>query len=401
MRRNITLTLLSLLWATACGGGGGGDDGGTGNANARRAVAAALGREAVLPTYREFEGAAADLVTATEAYAGSGSADDRDAARQAWVDAMAVWQRAELMQVGPAGMGGTDGVAGGRDLRDQIYSWPTTINRCRVDEELVAQDYTDPEAFASELVNVRGLDAMEYLLFRDDFENACSSLSSINQDGSWDALGEDEIGSRRAQYAHTVAIDVHARATELLGAWDPDDDNFLAELETAGDGGDVYPSGQAALNAISDGMFYLDTHTKDMKLAVPAAISMECTETACPDDVESDWAHRSKAHVANNLRGFRLLLTGGGDGADGPLGFDDLLREVGAGDLADDMVAKLDAAIEAVEAIEGTLAEAVVMRRDSVVAAHDAVKAVTDLLKADFITVLDLERPKGAEGDND
>jgi hypothetical protein len=65
------------------------------------------------------------------------------------------------------------------------------------------------------------------------------------------------------------------------------------------------------------------------------------------------------------------------------------------------MAGQIDAAIAAAGDIPGTLEEALAADRASVVAAYDAVKAVTDTLKSQFLTVLGLDIPDGAAGDND
>ena len=77
----------------------------------------------------------------------------------------------------------------------------------------------------------------------------------------------------------------------------------------------------------------------------------------------------------NQFVGFRRLFQGCGEGYAG-VGFDDWLRDAGAGDLAERMIASLNG----VDA---------------------AVKEVTDELKTEFVTVLNLELPSAAEGDND
>ena len=58
---------------------------------------------------------------------------------------------------------------------------------------------------------------------------------------------------------------------------------------------------------------------------------------------------------------------------------------------------KSDRAVpEGVEMISGDVRDPASVR-----ALYDAVKRVTDLLKTEFVGVLDLSRPMGAEGDND
>lgn len=363
----------------------------------RRALAADLGAAVVLPMYRDFAASAAALEEATAAYASSSGAEEREAARVAWQEAMAIWQRAELTQIGPAGP--MTGVAGGEDFRDEIYSWPL-VNPCRVDQVLVRGGFEDAQQLAAEPVNARGLDAIEYLLFTDDPANACPSNVSINTEGQWDALGADEVARRRAAYAHAAAQRARSAADMLVAAWEPTSGSFLAQLETAGTTGTTYGSSQEALNAISDAMFYLDDQTKDMKLAEPGGISLECLAETCPERVESPFARRSVSHVENNLRGFRELFLGGPPDSDAN-GFDDLLASSGAEATAARMSEALDAAIARAAAMDASLVDALSMDLAAVRGLYDAVKAVTDVLKTEFVSVLDLDLPRRAEGDND
>jgi hypothetical protein len=87
----------------------------------------------------------------------------------------------------------------------------------------------------------------------------------------------------------------------------------------------------------------------------------------------------------------------GGEG----LGFDDLLVAEGAEALSATMLGHLDAALVAVEAIPADLSAAVGDGHPSVAAAHAAVRLVTDDLKSDFVTVLNLSLPAQGAADND
>lgn len=365
----------------------------------KRELLASLGEKVIVATYEEFAEKAAALEAAATAYAQSNDPADRATLQQAWRDAMAVWQRAEVMQVGPAGVSGT--TVGGQDLRDQIYSYPL-VNRCRVDQELVEGNYANVAAFADELVNVRGLDALEYLLFEDGTSNACAPQNDINSTGSWNGI-VGELPGRRAAYAATASIILSDHADALVAAWSPSGGDFLAELSQAGNGSALFDSDQAGLNAVSDALFYLTELTKDVKLAVPAGLT-DCAEATCPEALELRLSGYSKQAVVENLEGFRMVFTGGPRGESKNLGFDDWLIAVGDPSLALDMVDRIDAAVAAADAIEAeTLGQALADPDDleRVIALYQAVKGVTDLLKADFVTVLDLEIPMSSEGDND
>ncbi len=378
------------------------------SASLRADVVRSLGENVVLPVYEEFASRADSLVSDLDAYAAAPSVDTRRAAQDAWSRAIDLWQRAELMQLGPAAA--ADLSAGGEDFRDDIYAWPA-LNLCSIDQRTVGENYDSPSELAGDGINLRGLGAIEYLLFVDDSENRCSPVAAINADGSWERLSDQDIEQRRARHAHSLATLVKGSAEELVSRWrgDPEggQEGFLIELTDPARSGAVYGSAQEALNAISNAMFYLDRETKDMKLGEPSGISM-CDGETCPDSRESRFANRSASHVVENIRAFQQLFLGGAPNSEAQntdsqdaqnLGFDDLLRDMGASDLSDQMESDIEASITAAEQIGPSLVEA--LSGDSVVAAHTALRRVTDELKSTFLSVLDLEAPQRAAGDND
>ncbi len=347
--------------------------------------------------YCTFESAARALVSATSAYRDEPSTQRQTDAQQSFASAMASWQRAELFRFGPAARSGEPG---GQDLRDLIYAWPVRAE-CKVDEQTVSQAYATPEFhgvdFAISPVTGRTLGALEYLLFNSSTQNRCSAFASINAGGGWAALSAEQLQTRRRAYAAEVAVDLNTRAQQLLGAWR---DGFRTRFTESGPGNPVFSSEQQVLNAISNALFYLDLELKDYKLATPLGLTPECSATACPDAVESRFTSYSLSHLRENVVGFRRLFQGCGADYAG-VGFDDWLRDVGAGELAERMVGNLGGIELALDRVQGSLAQALVQDRASVLAIHTAVKAVTDDLKTELVTVLNLELPATSEGDND
>lgn len=369
------------------GGGGGGATA------ASRAELIAAVATCTTSLYDEFRVAAAELDAASATAAQSGDPAAVEASRAAWRKAMGVWQQAELFQFGPAGPTTTPG---GQDLRAYVYSWPL-VSRCLVEQTIVNQQYASDTFAVTGLINVRGLAAAEYLLFYPGTDNACSPESSINSTGSWAALGASGLAARKRAYAAVLAKDLASRGASLHGLWAG---TFEAYLAKPGTGESPYESEQQALNAISDALFYMEESVKDLKLAAPLGL-IDCEASVCPELLESQYARASKDHVRNNLLGFRRIVVGCGADGEG-VGFDDLLDYIGATDVATAMRDRTQAALSAVDAIEEpTLAEALAADKASVVALHAAVKATTDVLKTDFVSVLDLELPKTVEGDND
>ncbi len=384
-----------LVVAWACIGTEPGDDGGglAVDEDLAREALRSIADQAIAPTYAEFAAAADALEQATAAWAAA-EGDDiepaRAAAADAWLAAMAAWQRAELMQLGRAG---SSDAIGGEGLRDEIYSWPTT-NACLVDNELVVEGFDEPDFVSTRLVNVYGLDALEYLVFQTEPVNACPPQHPLNADGEWDALDPVELDARRARYAASIAAATSTVADELAADWSGTWADYLAD---PGMGESPYPDAAAALDELMRAAFYLDIEVKDIKIAEPAGLT--CT-SSCLAKLESRWAAASKQNVLANLEGFRRLYLGG-ESPEAGVGFDDLLVSIGEDQLASDMLARTDEAIALLEGFEGSFIAALEADPDALIEVHAAIKRVTDLLKGDFATVLALTIPSDAAGDAD
>ena len=395
-----TSLVVPLLLAAGCRRPGGG--GGPSDSFDRRAMLSNLAGNVMLPAIQGFETEALELAAATEALnlavGTTGHAAALTAARVAWGETLDAWQEVEVMQIGPAADAGMS--TSGEGLRDEIYSWPT-VSHCAVDQEIVDGEYDDPGFFDAALVNVTGLAAAEYLLHHDAPGNSCPSQIDINANGTWNALGVAEVTARRASYADAVADEIAGDAGRLADAWESAGGDFVGGLATAGLDGSPFDSAQDAVNELFAAIFYVELRVKDDKLGAPAGISPDCPTATCPNLLESRLSGRSEQNVVTNLRSFRRLFLGGETAAAG-IGFDDFLVELGAADLAAEMEQETDAAIVSVEAIPGATMEAsLASDLEDVVAAHTAIKLMTDDLKSTFVTVLNLRVPDEGAGDND
>ena len=349
--------------------------------------------ECAFGTYKEASVAATELDAAVKAAETDPS--KRAAAQDAWRKTIAIIQRAELFQFGPAAMTGSPGA---RDMRDPIYSWPVA-SRCQIEQTLTDKVYEVADFTSLSLVSTRSVAALEYLLFFDGTDNACAATDAINAQGKWAALGQDEIVKRKATYARVLSGDAAARTQRLADAWDPAKENFLATFSGAPNA--TFASQQMAFNTVSDAMFYLDDQMKNMKVGKPAGLVPECTTPPCLDAVESPFAKLSKQHMRANLDAYEMLLKGCGPGMTG-LGFDDLLAAIGAQAVTDKIAGSITAIRGALDALtEPTFEEDIQKNPAGVKALFEALRGNASVMKADFVTVLDLEIPKKVEGDND
>lgn len=359
------------------------------------AILASFWPDLLAPTLAQAVDDVDELTRSAQAWlsaleAGGDGEMERTEVQTAWTDAMTSWQAMEILQVGPAASSLSAG--GGMDIRDNLYSWPST-NPCRVDQETVEENWNDDDFFTVNLVNVMGFDAMEVLLFTSDEENSCAIPIDINADGTWDALGSDGVRLNRAAYSLTLSEQMAVELISIQTAWSPNEEDFHASLSNAGN--DVYANQTAALNALYDALFYLETSVKDRKLGWSLGYN-DCGQDDCSSYVESPFAGKSTVWVAQNLTTFRALFMGV-DGA----GFYDLLIDFGETALADSMVASLDDADAAALTLGNTLPTTKSDDAAEGDALYQAVKQVTDLLKGDVATILTLQIPSEAAGDVD
>lgn len=313
-----------------------------------------------------------------------------DAAKESWRNAMNQWQQLEVMQIGPV-------LDNDASLRNKIYSWPV-VNSCAVDQDVAQFEQSKTSGSSYDITKRtaprRGLDALEYLLFSDNLNHSCSSESFAP--AGWNDKPEQERKVARCKFAVEVATDIQNSSQELVQAWQGTD-GFAQKLKTADSS--KFDSEQAAINKITDAMFYIDSITKDAKLASPIGLSSNsCDNAACVNDIESRLSANSVNNIKNNLIGLQKLFIANDEAN---VGFDDFLTAVEAADLATTMKQDIQAAIDAANAFSGTLEQAVNNDPDKVQALHQAVKKVTDNLKSVFITTLALELPQTSAGDAD
>ncbi|MEZ4313325.1 MAG: imelysin family protein [Polyangiaceae bacterium] len=341
--------------------------------------------------YDDVAVAAEAFSEATAAGAGASDAESLSAAREAWIALMDAWQRAELVRAGPAAPSTSPG---GEGLRDFVYSWPL-VSRCLVEQKLAAKSYASSDFLTTALVSMRGLAAAEYLLFYEGTDNVQRFVVDQRRrdvGGAHPRSCRPEARTRRSSPPMSPRrrrrSRTRGRRTGRSGG--PPRRRRTGRLPLRDRPARHERRERRAL--------YLVTDVKDGKLGKPLGL-LDCESATCPQAVESPHARRSRAHLKNNLLGFRRVLEGCEEGGD--LGFDDLLVGLGKRPSQRKMSAHVDEAIAAADLPSDDVAVALVVDEPKVTALHAAVKKITDDLKTEFVTVLDLELPQTVEGDND
>ena len=409
-----TAILISALALTACGDSvtssagsefNGGTDAGNGTGSGtitfdKTQMLVDLTDQVFVPAITNFESMSRDQITAINTYCDALIEEQSiDTAllidaQNSWKQAMTSWQTIEVMQVGPL-------VSNDAQLRNELYSWPVT-NQCAVDQDvgffedgsIAGSDYD----ISRRTVSRRGLDALEHLLFNDTLNHSCSSDDFAPS--GWNQRPELERQIARCEYAVEVATDLNNSAQTLVNKWTNNGDSSYADVLKNAETNGEFDSIDAAINTISDALFYIDKITKDAKLGAPVGlIANSCGTATCIDDLESPFASHSLANIRANMVAMQQVFFGGT--AATHIGFDDYLVAVNAADLADTMSNDIQAMIDAIDQFEGDFNDAVVNDPAKVQALYEDIKKVTDNLKSAFITFLSLQLPASSAGDAD
>jgi hypothetical protein len=340
--------------------------------------------------YCRFEAVSQALVEHTEALALGPSSETQGVAREVFLEALRRWSVLEMMQFGPvasaAASAGKDSYQG-QGLRELIYSWPQ-VSRCRVDEQVASKKY-ETLGMASVLISARGLPAIETALFYEGPDTECSANSTTSD--LWSQMNAGTLAERRHAYAAAVSADVLSQAQGLVDVWSPSGGNFAQTFVSASG----YPDEQEAMNVLGWALIYLEREVKDWKLGIPAGYTIGAPVSG----PESPFAGEQSSLLSRNLAGFREIFEGCGPDHSG-VGFDDWLEEAGHPDLAADILA----ATAAAEPVLAQLPRFSAATPQQIDAAYVAVKAITDLLKADLFgaqSPLNLKLPASVEGDTD
>ena len=367
----------------------------------QKALIANLVDGVITPTFEQFVSVSNQQISDINAYCTAASAFEQDSsdntsltqasdtAQQSWRNTISVWQQVEMMQLGP--LLNDDGA-----LRNKIYSWPVT-SRCGVDLDVVSFENNDingvPYDITSRTPARKGLVALEYLLFNPSFEHSCTGTVTP---AGWDNRTDDDRRVARCEFAAEAAKDINHNAQQLLIQWSGDD-GYGTSLKQAGETGSSFATVHEAVNKLSDALFYIDSVTKDGKLATPLGLfANSCGTSVCVEDVESPIAKHSIENITRNLEALDALFSG----KEG-LGFDDYLIDENDADTATALRDRIATALANSRSYQASLADTLVNDEDKVTSTHNDVKAVTDKLKNEFINSLALELPQTSAGDND
>lgn len=346
------LALLAVFFGFSCASRGAGDT--------RRELLGEWSTGLIVPLYAALGTQAGAVQERLQELCDAPDEQKLQAARDEWQNARISLKQAEVFAFGPysriqlGSLGAT------------LDTWPAKVDR--VEERIAGMDPITPAAMAQAGVSLRGSPVLGYLLHSTQ-PDALTGLQDV----------------RRCEYLLSVAADFAERSQALADAWSPEGGNFAAELSTAGRTGTAFSSLRDAFGEIVNRMGFTLENIRNIKLGEP--LGEKAGGTVQPELVESRFSGRSIADIEENLRGLQWLYFG--DESRGFRGLDVYVKEQNA-DFDDEFRDGLSAIGSALDAIDGTLGEALVSQRSAVESISSEVGVLERLIQSDMIGALGL-----------
>lgn len=336
------------------------DGRGGASAVSKQAMLDNIAKSVLLPAYTDLASKSNDFASAADALTSTPTAETLKRTQQAWKDVLLAWRRTQAFTHGPVADLGVYG---------RIQFWPS--RRQSVDRVLRAPRPID-EGYIQELgANAVGLSALELMLF-DSRQDEAARLAGFT----------GPQGDRQRKYFQALSRELVRQTRLVENAW-KGPSGFAATFSAGG---------QQQLNlVVNDMLTAIETGAQGR---LQLAIDKRAEQQARSELVEGGLSGTSQEGVLALLRGARAVYSGG-DG----MGLDDYLTQMKS-PTARRVDAQFQKAIDAVQAIEAPLEEAIGARERVVKQAHDECRALEILLKVEVASTLGVTLTfKSTDGD--
>lgn len=304
----------------------------------------------VLATYTELDNKAGELLAAVKALAADTSQANLTHAQTAWKATRTPWEQSESFLFGPVDTQGLD---------PALDSWP--VDHVNLQSVLDSSDTLTVD-FVSGLEDTqKGFHTIEFLLFREGDRRKAS-----------------DITERELAYLVSTTENLKASTAQLRLAWAPEGENFSSAVAQAGAGSAIYPSQNAAVQEMVNGMITIADEVANGKISDPYNES----DTTL---VESQFSFNSISDFQDNIRGIQNVYMGKFM-VDGQ-GFNEFVNSKDAA-LDARFQAEVQAAIDTIGAIPAPFRDSITTNRAAVQAAIDAVSKVQQTLEQDILPLV-------------
>ncbi|TGL90970.1 imelysin [Leptospira congkakensis] len=233
----------------------------------------------IIPKYTNLDTKVSALQTATTTYTANPDVTNLNAVRNAWIEADLAYREIEWAYFGPA------------YIPYNVYLYLDSFSRSFP---------IDPTAIESKITSnltpnglrVDGLDAAEYLLFKDNTTTTNAAFADNN----------------RKNYLNKLIQDIKTQTGLLLIHWDKSkSSSFYYSFTNAGKGSREYPNTKDGLTELTNQMVFFCNTIVDIKIAEPSGLRATNLGVKDITKVETPYANLALDSLLKNLQGFSDL----------------------------------------------------------------------------------------------
>ena len=315
------------------------------------AIISNIADDVIISTYADLDTKAGLLFNTLNNLEANPTAQNLEAARQAWRDARRPWELSEGFLYGPVDTKGLD---------PALDSWP--VNQTDLDNVLASSNALTVAYVDGLDGTLRGFHTIEYLLFGLNGDKLVADFTA-----------------RQFEYLSACGESLKNTTALLLGGWQPNDGNFVKNFKQAGTTASIYPSQKAVLEEIVNGLVAIADEVANGKINEPFAQQNVTLE-------ESRFSANSKADFADNIRSIQNVWLGTHLNVNGS-GISKLVSSKNAA-LDAKVKQQVSETIAAIEGIEGTFTSAIFNSPATVQTAQQAVRELLDTLQSEVLPVV-------------
>ena len=304
----------------------------------------------VLATYTDLDNKAGELLAVVKALEADPTQGNLEKAQEAWKATRTPWEQSEAFLFGPVDTQGLD---------PALDSWP--VDHVNLQSVLNSDDTLTVD-FVSGLEDTqKGFHTIEFLLFREGNQRKAS-----------------DITARELEYLVSTTENLKASTSQLRLAWAPEGENFSSAVAQAGTGSVVYPSQNAAVQEMVNGMITIADEVANGKISDPYNES----DTTL---VESQFSFNSISDFQDNIRGIQNVYMGKfmTDGQ----GLNEFVNSQNPA-LDARFQQEVQAAIDAIGAIPDPFRDSITINRGAVQAAIEAVSTIQLTLEQNILPLV-------------
>lgn len=344
-----TLLITLLFFAAGCGD----DEGTVTPTEDYSTIIENISDDVIISTYADLNVQAKQLLDALNTLKATPTSLNLEAARQAWRDAREPWELSEGFLYGPVDTKGLD---------PALDSWP--VNQTDLDNVLASSNDLTVAYVDGLDGTLKGFHTIEYLLFGSNNDKLVGDFTA-----------------RQFEYLSASGQSLKNTTAQLVGGWLPSEGNFVKNFKEAGTGtaASVYPSQKAVLEEITNGLVTIADEVANGKINEPFSQQNVALE-------ESRFSANSKADFADNIRSIQNIWLGTHLNASGK-GMSALIEPKNAA-LDAKVKTEIEAAISAIENIDGTFTSAIFNSPASVQAAQQAVRDLLTTLQGEVLPIV-------------